>query len=86
MQMGTLDMLPMERLYGAKKKRCALLGAVSMDMLTIDISDCGDVKLGERVVMGQNLPVDEVAQAAGTIGYELLCALAKEFLFLMKIK
>ncbi|EPJ0398657.1 alanine racemase [Providencia rettgeri] len=61
-----------------KGKRCALLGAVSMDMLTIDISDCDDVKLGERVEMwGQNLPVDEVAQAAGTIGYELLCALAK---------
>lgn len=61
-----------------KGKRCALLGAVSMDMLTIDISDCDDVKLGERVEMwGQNLPVDEVAQASGTIGYELLCALAK---------
>lgn len=61
-----------------KGKRCGLLGAVSMDMLTIDISDCGDVKLGEPVELwGTYLPVDDVAQAAGTIGYELLCALAK---------
>lgn len=58
--------------------RCALLGAVSMDMLSIDITHCSDVKLGTTVELwGQNLPVDDVAQAAGTIGYELMCALAK---------
>ncbi|EPL6452981.1 alanine racemase [Providencia rettgeri] len=58
--------------------RCGLLGAVSMDMLTIDITHCDDVKLGTKVELwGQNLPVDDVAQAAGTIGYELMCALAK---------
>ncbi|WP_265524839.1 alanine racemase [Providencia rustigianii] len=58
--------------------RCSLLGAVSMDMLTIDISDCPDAKLGSLVELwGQNIPVDDVAEAAGTIGYELLCALAR---------
>lgn len=58
--------------------RCALLGAVSMDMLSIDITDCSEVELGAKVELwGQNLPVDDVAQASGTIGYELLCALAK---------
>ncbi|ELU1437199.1 alanine racemase [Providencia rettgeri] len=58
--------------------RCALLGAVSMDMLTIDVSDCRNLQLGDKVELwGQNLPVDDVAHAAGTIGYELLCALAK---------
>jgi alanine racemase len=33
--------------------------------------------IGSPVTLwGEGLPVDEVAQAAGTIGYELLCALA----------
>lgn len=59
-------------------QRCALLGAVSMDMLTIDISDCPEAAIGSKVELwGENLPVDDVAQAAGTIGYELLCALAR---------
>lgn len=61
-----------------KGERCALLGTVSMDMLTIDISHCLNVQLGDRVELwGQNLPIDDVAQAAGTIGYELMCAIAK---------
>ena len=59
-------------------RRCELLGAVSMDMLTIDISDCPEVTIGTPVELwGENLPVDDVAQFAGTIGYELLCALAR---------
>lgn len=59
-------------------RRCELLGAVSMDMLTIDISDCPEVTIGTPVELwGENLPVDDVAQSAGTIGYELLCALAR---------
>lgn len=59
-------------------QRCHLLGAVSMDMLTIDISDCPNAKIGTQVELwGENLPVDDVAQSAGTIGYELLCALAR---------
>lgn len=59
-------------------ERCALLGAISMDMLTIDISQCPAVKIGDVVELwGQNLPIDDVAQAAGTIGYELMCSLAK---------
>ncbi|MBS0925056.1 alanine racemase [Providencia sp. JGM181] len=59
-------------------QRCALLGAVSMDMLTIDISDCPDAAIGSQVELwGENLPVDDVAQSAGTIGYELLCALGR---------
>ncbi|MEQ4690799.1 alanine racemase [Providencia manganoxydans] len=59
-------------------QRCALLGAVSMDMLTIDVSECQEVSIGDEVELwGKNLPIDDVAQAAGTIGYELMCALAK---------
>ncbi|EKT63666.1 alanine racemase [Providencia burhodogranariea] len=58
--------------------RCALLGTVSMDMLTIDISGIPIVEIGDIVELwGQNLPIDDVAEVAGTIGYELMCALAK---------
>ena len=61
--------------HGAKH---ALLGAVSMDMLTIDITDCPEAKIGSTVELwGQNNPIDDVAQMAGTIGYQLMCALAK---------
>lgn len=54
-----------------------LAGRVSMDMITIDLSDVPNAIVGAKVELwGQNLPIDAVAQAAGTIGYELLCALA----------
>ena len=53
------------------------LGRVSMDMLGVDLSNIADAQVGSRVVLwGDGLPVEEVAQAAGTISYELLCALA----------
>ena len=61
--------------HGAKH---ALLGAVSMDMLTIDVTDCPDANIGSSVELwGENIPIDDVAQMAGTIGYQLMCALAK---------
>jgi alanine racemase len=53
------------------------LGRVSMDMLCVDLSGCGDAGVGSPVVLwGKELPVDDVARAAGTSSYELLCALA----------
>ena len=53
------------------------LGRVSMDMLCVDLSECGDAGIGSPVVLwGEGLPVDVVAAAAGTNSYELLCALA----------
>lgn len=59
-------------------KRTRTLGRVSMDMLAVDLSDIPDAQIGSRVVLwGEGMPVDEVAQAAGTISYELLCALAQ---------
>ena len=58
-------------------KRTRLLGRVSMDMLNVDLSDVPDAQVGSQVLLwGQQLPVDEVAQSAGTIGYELMCAIA----------
>ncbi len=56
--------------------RTRLLGRVSMDMLSVDLSGVPQARVGSEVMLwGQQLPVDEVAQAAGTIGYELMCAI-----------
>lgn len=56
--------------------RTRTLGRVSMDMLSVDLSNIADAQIGSGVVLwGEGLPVEEVAQAAGTISYELLCAL-----------
>src|SRR5512139_660680 len=53
------------------------LGRVSMDMLCVDLSECPDAGMGSPVVLwGEGMPVDDVAAAAGTSSYELLCALA----------
>ncbi|HGY3146798.1 TPA: alanine racemase [Morganella morganii] len=59
-------------------QRCPLAGRISMDMLTVDITRCPQADIGTPVELwGANLPVDDVAQYAGTIGYELLTALAR---------
>jgi alanine racemase len=53
-----------------------------MDMLVVDLSDMPEAGMGSTVTLwgyganGQVLGIDEVAQAAGTIGYELMCALS----------
>ena len=58
-------------------KRTRTLGRVSMDMLCVDLTDLPEAGVGSPVVLwGDGLPVEEVAAAAGTISYELLCALA----------
>ncbi len=58
-------------------RRTRSVGRVSMDMITVDLTDHPSAQVGTRVVLwGETLSADEVAAAAGTIGYELLCALA----------
>lgn len=53
------------------------LGTVSMDMLMVDLTPCPQAKIGSPVELwGNSLPIDEVATAAGTLGYELMSALA----------
>lgn len=55
----------------------ATVGRVSMDTLCADITDLPQAGIGTRVVLwGEGNPIDDVAQAAGTVGYELMCALA----------
>jgi alanine racemase len=58
-------------------KRTRTVGRVSMDMICVDISDIAGAYIGSPVTLwGEGLPADEVAAAAGTVSYELLCALA----------
>lgn len=57
-------------------KRTQTLGRVSMDMLFVDLSALPQSGVGSSVVLwGEGLPIEEVAHAAGTISYELMCAL-----------
>ena len=57
-------------------RRAALAGLVSMDLVAIDLRGCPDARAGDRVTLwGEGLPVEEIAQAAGTIPYELLARL-----------
>jgi alanine racemase len=62
--------------------RTRTIGRVSMDMLAVDMTPVPGAGIGSEVTLwgrgphGSVLPIDDVAQAAGTIGYELMCALA----------
>jgi alanine racemase len=57
-------------------RRAPLAGTVSMDMITVDLSGRDDVRIGDEVELwGPNVPVNEVAAHAGTIGYDLLAGM-----------
>lgn len=54
--------------------RTQVIGEASMDMMAVDLRPVRDARVGDPVVLwGDGLPVEEVAAAAGTIPYELLC-------------
>ena len=63
--------------------RTRMVGRVSMDMITVDLTPVphagfgSEVTLWGRAANGTVLPIDEVAHAGGTVGYELMCALAQ---------
>jgi alanine racemase len=63
--------------------RTQLVGRVSMDMLAVDLTPVPEAKIDTEVTLwgragnGAVLAIDEVARAAGTLGYELMCALAQ---------
>ena len=53
--------------------RCPIVGRVSMDMITVDVSELSSVAIGDKAILwGTDLPVNEVADYCDTIGYELL--------------
>ncbi len=63
--------------------RTRVVGRVSMDMITVDLTPTPEAGFGSEATLwgradnGSVLPIDEVARAAGTVGYELMCALAQ---------
>ena len=62
-------------LVGGVRTRTA--GRVSMDLITVDLTPVPQARVGTPVILwGEGLPIDDVANAAGTVGYELMCALA----------
>lgn len=59
-------------------KRALVIGNVCMDMTMIDVTDVPGVKEGDTVeIFGKHLPVQEVAQAAGTIAYEIMTGISQ---------
>ncbi len=55
-------------------RRVPIVGRVSMDLITVDLTGVPDVQAGEEVVLwGTGLPVEEIAAGAGTIPYTLVC-------------
>ena len=63
--------------------RCRMVGRVSMDMITVDLSPVPQAGMGSEVTLWGRasndvvLSIDEVAHSGGTVGYELMCALAQ---------
>ncbi len=64
-------------------RRAQLIGRVSMDMISVDLSAQPQAKVGDPVVLwGDGLAVEEVARCASTISYELLCGVARRVTFI----
>ena len=59
-------------------QRAPIVGRVSMDSISVDVSEIDNVAQGDPVVLwGRGLPVEEIAELAGTIAYEILCGVAQ---------
>jgi alanine racemase len=68
-------------------KFAELVGQVSMDMITIDLSSHPDAKLGDPVCLwGTGLPIEQVANSTSTLRYELLCGINRGQLIRMRSK
>ena len=58
-------------------KKAKILGRVCMDQFVVDVSNIDDVKIGNEVILfGKELPVNEFAEMASTIGYEIVCGIS----------
>jgi len=63
-------------------KRAKLLGRVSMDMICVDLNQHDSAQVNDPVVLwGEGLPVEEIAESADTIAYELLCSVTSRVEF-----
>jgi len=58
-----------------------LIGRVSMDLITLDLRTVPDARIGDEVLLwGPELPVERIAQQAGSIAYELTCGVTRRVL------
>ncbi len=83
---GYGDGYPRSALAGAPvlvgDQRVALIGRVSMDLITLDLRTAPNATIGDSVMLwGPELPVETVAAQAGTISYELTCGMTRRVLF-----
>lgn len=63
-------------------RRVPVIGRVSMDLMTLDLRSQPEAAVGDPVVLwGEGLPVEEIAEAAGTISYELTCSITRRVRF-----
>lgn len=63
-------------------RRVPIIGRVSMDLMTLDLRGMPGARVGDPVVLwGRDLPVEEIAAAAGTISYELSCSITRRVRF-----
>ena len=61
-----------------KGQKAKLVGTVSMDLISVDVTDIDEVQIGDPVELwGENLSANDVASWAGTIGYDLITAVSK---------
>lgn len=73
---GYSRFLPQGTPLAINGRRVALAGVVSMDMAAVDLGPGARDRVGDRVLLwGEELPVEEVARAAGTIAYQLVAGL-----------
>jgi alanine racemase len=57
-----------------RDRRAPVVGRVSMDLVTIDVTDIDDAAVGDEVVLlGDGITAEEIAAKLGTISYEVLC-------------
>ncbi len=59
-------------------QRAKIVGRICMDQMVVDVSHINDVQINDEVTLfGKDLPVDEIAELAGTINYEIVCGVSK---------
>jgi alanine racemase len=64
-------------------RRASIVGRVSMDLMTIDLRAHPEARINDRVLLwGPELPVELLAEAVGTISYELTCGVTRRVMFL----
>lgn len=65
---------------GLAGRLCPVVGRVSMDLITTDVTDCPCAAIGDWCeVIGPSVPVDRLAALAGTNAYEILTSLGRRF-------